>query len=197
MVVLAATGCTDDDDPSTPPTTDQTTSTSTDTTSSTSTSTTQPPGTDVEALAPVLEALIDRYDAAVAAILTDPRVAADRSSPQVATYLGLFVPDSTFPDTALQFWADEGDEGKFYRAGPRGQMYESTVQSIETTSADQVDFMVCSLSSLVVVDATGRELSSEGGATAGSVSAVRVDGSWQLRDLTRVPADDCPRPEAV
>jgi hypothetical protein len=143
---------------------------------------------------PILESLIDRYDLAVATILADPRVAADSGHAAVVAYLDLFTPDSSFPRTALQFWADEGAQGRFYRPGPRGQMYESTVQSVQADSPDQVTLLVCSLKSIVVVDGSGNELSAEGGQSGGSVVAVRVDGTWLLRDLTRTSAADCPDP---
>lgn len=170
--------------------------TSTSTPTSTGTPVTQPPGTDPGAVKPILESLVDRYDVAVAAVLTDPRVAAVPGSPVVADYLALFSSGSTIPQTALQFWADEGAQGHFYRPGPRGRMYESTVQGLQTDSPDQVTFVVCSLKSIVIVDSSGKELSAEGGKSAGSVVAVRVEGTWVLRDLTRTSAADCPDPPA-
>lgn len=172
-------------------TTERATSTSTTTSAAATTTTTEPPATDASAVRPYLESLIDRYDVAVAAILADPRVAADRDHESVTEYLDLFTPSSSFPDTALQFWADEGSQGRFYRAGPRGQMYESSVQSIEVGSPDQVTFVVCSQKSIVIVDDEGNELSAEGGSSSGSVVAVRVDGSWRLRDLTRTTSSSC------
>lgn len=92
--------------------------------STSTTPVTEPPGTDPVARQPVLESLIDHYDTAVATILADPRVAADSDHDAVVAYLDLFMPESTFPQTALQFWADEGGQGHFYRPGPRGQMYD-------------------------------------------------------------------------
>lgn len=183
----------DDDDAAGPSTSSGATSTTQRATSSTTTSTTttEPPATDPTAVRPYLETLVDRYDAAVAAILVDPRVAADRDQEAVAEYLRLFTPSSSFPDTALQFWADEGSQGRFYRAGPRGQMYESSVESIEVDSPDQVTFEVCSQKSIVIVDEEGNQLSAEGGSSSGLVVAVRVDGSWLLRDLTRTTSSDC------
>lgn len=176
-------------------TTSSTTTSSTAPSNSTSTTpATEPPGTDAAAVAPILQSLVDRYDTAVAAILADPRVAADRDHEAVVSYLRLFKPGSAFPQTALQFWVDEGTQGHFYRPGPRGQMYESTVQAVQVDSPDQVTFVVCSLKSIVIVDEAGSELSAEGGQSAGSVVAVRVDGTWLLRDLTRTPAADCPDP---
>lgn len=193
-IVVGLAACSGDDgDAGTTSSTADSTPTSRASSGSTSTTpVTEPPGTDQAAVEPVLESLIDRYDTTVAAILADPRVAADRGHEAVTAYLGLFTPESTFPQTALQFWADEGGQGRFYRPGPRGQMYESTVQSLRADSPDQVTFLVCSLKSVVIVDGSGNELSAEGGQTAGSVVAVRVDGRWLLRDLTRTSATDCP-----
>lgn len=179
-----------DDDAAGPSTSSGATSTTQRATSSTTT-TTEPPATDPTAVRPYLETLVDRYDAAVAAILVDPRVAADRDQEAVTDYLHLFTPSSSFPDTALQFWADEGSQGRFYRAGPRGQMYESSVESIEVDSPDQVTFEVCSQKSIVIVDEEGNQISAEGGSSSGSVVAVRVDGSWLLRDLTRTTSSEC------
>lgn len=73
-------------------------------------------------------------------------------------------------------------------------MYVSTVQSVQVDSPNQTTFLVCSLKSIVIVDGSGNELSAEGGQSAGSVVAVRVSGTWLLRDLTRSSAANCPDP---
>lgn len=195
VVLLAACSGDDRDGGRTTSTKNSTTTSSTALSESTSTTAaTEPPGTDQAAVAPILESLIDRYDTAVAAILADPRVAANSEHEAVVTYLRLFTPRNDFPQTALQSWADEGTQGRFYRPGPRGQMYESTVQTIQVDSPDQVTFLVCSLKSIVIVNEAGTEQSAEGGQSAGSVVAVRVAGTWLLRDLTRTSAADCPAP---
>lgn len=196
-IVLSLAACSPDPrgGGTTSSTTKSTTMSSTATSDSTSTTpATEPPGTSQAAVEPILQSLIDRYDKAVAAILVDPRVAANRQHEAVASYLQLFTPGSTFPQTALRFWMDEGAQGHFYRPGPLGQMYKSTVQSIQVDSPDQVTFLVCSLKSIVIVDEAGTELSAEGGQSAGSATAVRVNGTWLLRDLTRRPPADCPDP---
>ena len=141
-----------------------------------------------------MQALVDAYDAAVETILVDPRIAADRASPEVGAFLSLFPPDSTFASGTLDFWVGEGAEGRFYRPGPRGRMYESTVQSVSVDSIDQATFTVCTRKSILIVDASGNEVSSEGGVQAGSVVAVRNEGVWRLRDLTRIQAESCPDP---
>ena len=195
-IVLSLTACSTDDPDggATSSTANSTTTSSNALADSTSTTAaTEPPGTQA-AVKPILQALIDRYDKAVATILADPRVAANREHEAVAAYLRLFAPGSAFPQTALKFWVDEGAQGHFYRPGPLGQMYKSTLQSMIVDSPDQVTFLVCSLKSIVIVNEAGTELSAEGGQSAGSVTAVRVDGTWLLRDLTRNPADDCPDP---
>lgn len=215
VTMLAIVGCSGDSDDaaptttsapsSTPAPTSSTAATSTTTaqtttrpttTSSTvpSTSVTEPPATDTAAVLPVLERVIDAYDDAVSAILADPRVASDSSSPQVAAYLALFPDGSTFAAGTLEFWASEAAADRYYRPGPLGQMYESTVQSIVATSADEVTFTVCTRKSVAVVDGSGAVVSAEGGVQAGSIVAVRIDGAWRLRDLTRTPPDLCPDP---
>lgn len=161
---------------------------------SSSSTTTEPPATDVDAVRPVLEALIDRYDAAVAAILADPRVAAEQDHPAVREYLSLFSSDSGFPEGALQFWSNEGRRGRFYRPGPRGQMHESTVQSVEAISPETAEFSVCTIISIEIVDASGTLVEVDGGVNGGEVVAVRIDGTWSLRDLTRTPPTGCPDP---
>jgi hypothetical protein len=195
-VALLLAACSGDDNGNASPSTTSgaTTSTTSTTIRSTtsSTSTTQPPGTDTAAVTPILESLVDNYDTAVAAILVDSRVASNTGDAAVLAYLRLFTPSNDFPQTALQFWADEGSQGHFYRPGPRGRMYESTVQSVQADSPEQVTFVVCSLKSIVIVDEAGTELSSEGGQSAGSVVAVRVDGTWLLRDLSRTSPASCP-----
>lgn len=137
---------------------------------------------------------MDAYDAAVEAILVDPRIAADPSSTEVAAYLTLFPDGSAFATGTLEFWVSEGAAGRFYRPGPRGRMYESTVQSVTADSEDQATFVVCTRKSFVVVDAAGVQQSAEAGTQAGSIVAVRHDGVWRLRDLTRIEPDTCPNP---
>lgn len=188
--LAACSGGDGDDGASTSATSRATTSTTAD--SATSSPATQPAGTDTAAVTPVLQALIGRYDAAIAAILADPRVAADRDSEAVVAYLDLFTADSSFADGALLNWAREGENGRFYRPGPRGQLTESTVTGVTDASANEATFTICAQNSIEITDAAGNVLESQGGQTAASVVAVRVDGAWRLRDLTEASAAACP-----
>lgn len=155
---------------------------------------TQPPATDIAGVTPVLQSLINRYDAAVADVLRDPRVAADRTSQPVRGYLSLFPPDSAFADGALQFWVQEGQRGRFYRAGPRGRLTESTVATVSPSSPDEATFTICAVNSIEITDGAGAVIEAQGGQSAASVTAMRVDGVWILRDLTQAPASSCPAP---
>lgn len=157
---------------------------------------TSPPSTVVtsESLQPTIEQLVDSYDAVVAEILTNPSVASNVDDALVGRYLALFPVDSAFASGALGFWASEAAAGRFYRAGPRSAMYDSTVQSVELRSETEAVARVCTITSIQIVDSTGAALESQGGVNGGEVVVVRVGDDWLLRDLTEAPPDDCPRP---
>ena len=157
---------------------------------------TSPPSTALtnESLKPIVEQLIDSYDAVVAEILADPSVASDPGNELVRRYLGLFPQDSTFANGALGFWASEAAAGRFYRPGPRGVMYDSTVQSVELRGEAEAVAKVCTVTSIQIVDSAGAALESQGGVNGGEVVLVQVGDDWLLRDLTEAPPDDCPRP---
>lgn len=193
-IVLAA--CSGDDgggSGSSSSTTSRATTSTTDGSTTSTSSTTQPPGTETALVTPVLQSLIARYDAAVAAILTDPRVASDRENEAVLAYLALFTANSPFADGALRNWVREGESGRFYRPGPRGQLTQSTVTGVADASTDEATFTICAQNSIEITDSSGTVLESQGGQTAASVVAVRVAGVWLLRDLTAASAASCPQ----
>lgn len=193
--LLALSACSGDDDNATSATTSTSsqrrTSSTTEPDSST-TSTTQPPATDVAAVTPVLQSVISRYDAAVAAILADPRVASNPDSGEVRAYLGLFTENSTFADGALANWVREGEAGRFYRPGPGGRLTSSIVTGVTPDDEDEATFTICAQNSMEITDAAGNVIESVGGQTAATVVAVRVVGVWRIRDLTEAPTSACP-----
>lgn len=194
-IALGLAACSGDDGGGASPSTTSRATTSTTARSTTSTSsTTQPPGTETAAVTPVLQALIGRYDAAVAAILADPRVAADQGNEVVRAYLALFTANSSFADGALRNWVREGENGRFYRPGPRGQLTQSTVTGVTDASEDEATFTICAQNSIEITDSSGTVHESQGGQTAASIVAVRVEGSWLLRDLTAASTTSCPPP---
>jgi hypothetical protein len=190
-VILGA--CSGNDDEAGPTTTSSAPRSTTTTEATTSsTSTTQPPATDVEAVTPILQELMGRYDAAVAAILADPRVALDPTNAQVESYLSLFTDNSTFADGALANWAREGEQGRFYRPGTGGQLTRSTVIAVTPADDDEATFTICAENSMEITDSKGNVVESFGGQTAASVVAVRADGVWRIRDLTEAATSGCP-----
>lgn len=170
------------------------TSTTTTVTPSTTTSSTSTTSTVVTAatVTPIAQKLIDSYDAAVAAILADPRVASEPKNSLVTAYLALFPDGTTFAKGTVEFWASEGGAGRFYRPGPRGKMSSSTVQSVELRSATEAAAMVCTVTSIQVVDASGQKLESQGGVTGVQAVITLVGDRWLLRDLTQVSPKGCP-----
>lgn len=191
-VLLGA--CSGDDNVAGPTTTSSAPRSTTSTTDATtsSTLTTQPPATDVDAVTSVLQDLMGRYDAAVAAILADPRVASNPTSTEVEAYLALFTDNSTFADGALANWAREGEQGRFYRPGPGGQLTRSTLITVTPADDDEATFTICAENSMEITDSEGNVVESFGGQTAASVVAVRADGVWRIRDLTEAATSGCP-----
>ena len=135
---------------------------------------------------------MDKYDVAVAAILADPRVASDASDGRVANYLSAFTPNNPFPLDALAAWAQDGLEGRFYRPGPQGTLTRSTVVAVEPPAGSEIAFEVCTINSLLIVNASGTAIGSQGGAASGQAVARQVGGHWRLEDLTQSPATTCP-----
>ena len=141
-----------------------------------------------------LQHLLDRYDAAAADILTDPRVASDPASPKVAAFLALFPQGSKFAEGTVTYWAEEGAKGRFYRPGPGGALFTSKLRKVVASSDTEVSFTVCATESMEIVDQAGTIQQANGGLSGGEIVAVKVNGEWLLRDLTEKPAGDCPKP---
>jgi hypothetical protein len=207
-LVLMVAGCSSDDSADTTSTTSvspstttvASTSTSSSTTSPTTNATTDPATTEpsapsttsgTEPLETTIQDLLDRYDAAVTTILTDPSVTTDPASPAVTTYLALFAPGSTFAQGALTSWAQDAANGRSYRPGPSGSMIDTSLVGLTSTSESEAAFTACAANSLQVIDSAGNVISSSGGVTFVQAVAELVDGQWLLRDLSQ-SSGDCP-----
>jgi hypothetical protein len=142
----------------------------------------------------VAQQLLDRYDAAATAILLDPRVASDPANLKVVAYLALFPADSTFAKGTVDFWAQEGAQGRFYKPGTNGKLFVSTLNKVIAQSATEATVFVCTVQTITVVSETGTVLESTGGVVGGEIVIVKSGDQWLLRDLTRKPAGDCPKP---
>jgi hypothetical protein len=137
--------------------------------------------------------LLDRYDAAATAILIDPRVASDSANPKVLAYLALFPADSKFAKGTVDFWAQEGAQGRFYKPGTNGKLFVTTLNKVIAQSATEATVFVCTVDTITIVSETGTVLESSGGTSGGEVVMVKSGDQWLLRDLTQTPAGDCPK----
>ncbi len=90
-------------------------------------------------------------------------------------------------DNAMVF--EHGDQGP-----PPAVTLAAETDATWVWSESEAVAKVCTTSSIQVVDASGNPLESQGGVNGGEIVVVRVGDQWLLRDLTRVPSDDCPRP---
>jgi hypothetical protein len=158
------------------------------------TTTTAPTTAAPSPIEAVAQQLLDRYDAAATAILIDPRIASDAANPKVAAYLALFPADSKFAKGTVEFWAQEGAQGRFYKPGTNGKLFVSTLNKVLAQSATEATVFVCTVQTITVVSETGTVLESTGGVVGGEVVMVKPGEQWLLRDLTRKPAGDCPKP---
>jgi hypothetical protein len=177
-----------------------TTTTSTTTTSTTAAQTATVPTTTTTTAVPLettFQSILDRYDAAVNAILADPRVANDLNDPNVKAYLALFQKDATFPAGIVTYWAEEGAKGRFYRPGPAGVLQRSRLLKVSSSTATEAKFTICAYQSMTVVDANGGQLEGIGGVAPVDVVALNIDGVWLLRDLTKRAGDECPKVPAT
>jgi hypothetical protein len=186
--------------PTTTTSTTSTASTPTTTTKSTTTTTVAPsttvPTTTTTTAAPLettFQSILDRYDAAVNAILADPRVANDPNDANVKAYLALFQKDATFPSGVVTYWAEEGAKGRFYRPGPAGVLQRSRLLKVTSSTATEAKFTMCAYQSMTVVDANGGQLEGIDGVAPVDVVALNIDGVWLLRDLTKRAGDECPK----
>jgi hypothetical protein len=173
-----------------PPTTVATTVPTTVATTTTATPTTAA-ATPIEVAA---QQLLDRYDAAATAILVDPRVASDSANPKVLAYLALFPADSKFAKGTVDFWAQEGAQGRFYKPGTNGKLFVTTLKKVLAQSATEASVSVCTVDTITIVSETGTVLESSGGISGGEVVMVKSGDQWLLRDLSQTPAGHCPKP---
>jgi hypothetical protein len=180
--------------PSTQPTTSTAVPTTVATTVAVTTTVTPASTSAPEPIESQLQRLLDRYDAAVQAILVDPRVAGDPVNPAVVAYLALFPPNSDFAAGAIEAWVKDGAKGRFYRPGASGSILKSKLHKITASSVTEVTFLVCTLQSAEIIDETGKVLEATGGLIGGEIVVTRVNDAWLLRELTQRPAGDCPKP---
>lgn len=186
-IVLGLGGCSDDNSNGGPKTTERGVSSAPAVTATTSSpSTTQPPASDAQALRPVLDRLLHRWDVAYTDALSNPEaVVRDPEHPARREFASSFTEDSPYLadlDTLVASYAD-----KDLKVEPAGSDTAQTSQWMRTTTVtddDNVAFVWCSFDDSTQMKAsTGAVVSDEVGVSQGEGTAVRVDGVWKLRTL--------------
>ena len=129
---------------------------------------------------------MDSCDSALTAIFADPRVANDLSNPIMKAYLGLFPEGDKSAANLVEWFVAEGKAGHFYRPEPGKTMASSTVQSVELHSRTEAVATVCTVTSIDLYDASGRRLSSEGGANLMRAVMTKVGDRWLLQIVGQV-----------
>lgn len=149
----------------------------------------EPDATDVEAVRPYLDALLERHAAVVEAVSTDPTQVADADAPLATEYLGLFEPGSDAAAAIVDGWVATAGEGVTMAPYEEGSpIFTLRVSGgITATSDDAVTFAVCAEErSLTYED--GRLVRTTPYTTQpGRAEAVRADGRWLLRSVDLTP----------
>ena len=147
----------------------------------------QPPASDVGAVQPIIQDLVDGYAEAVSTILADPAIAGERGNETVAAFVALFEDGSDRADESLAAWQDYADEGTTLE--PVSSDHPTVVVNIDgavrRVSDDEVRFAICEIQRYVhKVDGRETERVDER-LVPGTGEAVRVDGQWRLRSLDK------------
>lgn len=184
LLSAAFPACSDDDDGNAESSSTTTESSRTSTTSTSSTSTTQPPGTDLEAVEPIIADLLSQRDDLASHLRQDPESVSDSDGP-FADYAALFTPDS--PQLADFRESIEGvaDEGHADRPGPSGVLEATHLDSmLPSDAADVAFFQVCAFSDYETYEVeSGETVMAEAVKVVSGGEARRVDGVWRLHDF--------------
>jgi hypothetical protein len=173
LALAAACGSGDDD-------------TSSKTVHRTTTTTTQAPGTNRDQVRRYVQDLLYRYDQAVNQFVTRPEIASKPDGEVVKQYRSLFPPSTSDVDRALAGWAKSATKGEHYEPFAEGSEVNTSKLDgdLTTISADEVTFPTCDIQSYKHYDRQGKVLdSAERTLVPGKGSAVRVDGTWFLKEL--------------
>jgi hypothetical protein len=169
----------------------KTTTTTTSTTEATSTSsTTQPPGdAGVEALKPVLDALVKEEARLIDAMLFNNGAAfKDPNSPERAAYFDLFT-GREWPDALLESIGEPMTRGRYLAPVP-GETQANfgwvlDVHPVATSdfpqgAPNEVEFTQCALGRGIIVDEAGHQVDDTNSVGAGRTLARRQDGVWKI-----------------
>jgi hypothetical protein len=169
----------------------KTTTTTTSTTEPSSTSsTTQPPGdAGVEALKPVLDALVKEEGRLTDALLfNNGKAFKDPDSLERAAYFDLFT-GRELPETLLESMGEPMTRGRYLAPVPGEtqatwrwvlEVFPITTTDFPRGAPNEVEFSTCALGRGVLVDEAGNRLDDTNSVGAGRTLARRQDGVWRI-----------------
>lgn len=148
-----------------------------------STSTTQPPGTDLDAVEPIIEELLVRLDEVSTEILGDPAaVVNDPESPAMAEFAEIFAEGEAY-EARLSTYQSNAASG--LTVEPLNATSVTTTRIAgELTTIDEVtvEGPVCIVNTYRMASPGGGE-TKDGLAHPGHVRAIQVEGEWKLQQI--------------
>jgi len=151
----------------------------------------EPKATDVETVQPLIEDLVDRYDAAVGSFSADPGRAGDPDAPDVVDYRALFEPGTDLVTTSLAGWEADVDAGRHVEpADPARPAIDTRLDGpLAIVSEEEVVFAVCQAQQYRVVGEDGSVAAEESGTEVrGDWTAVWSEGAWRLSRIELITA---------
>lgn len=189
-VALLLGACSGDDDESEASDGDE----SVTTTQEEPTSTTQPPGSEPEAVQPIVEDLLVRKDEVTERVLRDPGQILEEDAPVRDELAEIFAPDEY--DARLAVYQDNAASQTVFEPYNADHMQATTlIGDVTTVDDDTVEAVICTVYHYRVTGPSGGEVR-DGIANPARVTVVRVDGVWLLGQTEENSSQVCD-PEAA
>lgn len=162
-----------------------------------STPTTQPPGTDPEAVRPIVEDLLARLDDVVDRIVRDPSLVAQDDAPVLDELAEVHAPGEAY-DARLSTYRRSAEDG--IRLVPVNATLTGTTVltgDLTTVDRDTVEGPLCIHNTYRLVDESGVfGQVMDGVSFAGRVRAIRAEGTWKIQQIDEYSSQSCD-PEAA
>jgi hypothetical protein len=152
---------------------------STTTTEAPSTTTTHPPATDLDAVQPIVEDLLERSDEATAEILADPAQANDPDAPAVRELAEIYTEDVY--EELVAVYRDNAEKELVFEPYGSDRMVQTTlVGDLAALDDNRVVGDICNLYHYRSDSPAAGGTLLDGVGQPGQVTAVRVDDIWRL-----------------
>ncbi len=149
-------------------------------TTSESTTMTQPDASSIDAVAPIIEDLVVETSDIATRLATDPSAVSDPDNEDVARFRELYTADSPVPDGVITHLTSLAEKGHRWRPGPSGVMRNVGVYRLVAVNDDVVQFRVCEIEDVEIVDGGGSVVERRSQIIQGDGEARRIDGAWRF-----------------